>query len=420
MSRARRAADRGSALRKRAERQVRGRRAPATPADAGDLRRLVHELEVHQVELELQNRELRNTQVELAATRDRYESLFSEAPIAYLVLDRAGTILEANDAACALLHSPRPRLLRRPLVSFAQRDDRSALARHLAEATATIDRIRPLRVTLDGPPFRVARVEAVRESPAPNGRQDYRVTMVDVTAQVLSEQRLRGERTALERSQTALRLVTRRLMTAEEEERRRIAADLHDDIGQRLHAVQLELALLERRSSRTAEWSTRVTTIRRRLEAIVSDLDGLARTLHPKIVEHLGLRIALKAYAADLERQTGIAVRVRDRGVPDAIPADVSTALYRVAQEALRNVHRHAAARAAAMTLVRVRGGLGLCVADSGRGFDPEQVRQSSRGFGLLTMDERIRALDGHFRVRTNPGDGTHVHAWLPLHGESR
>jgi two-component system NarL family sensor kinase len=86
-----------------------------------------------------------------------------------------------------------------------------------------------------------------------------------------------------------------------------------------------------------------------------------------------------------------------------------------VAQEALRNVHRHAAAPAATVTLARVRRGLGLCVADNGRGFDPDQASVPGRGLGLVTMRERVRAFDGHFRVRTNPGDGTHVHAWLPL-----
>jgi NarL family two-component system sensor histidine kinase LiaS len=86
-----------------------------------------------------------------------------------------------------------------------------------------------------------------------------------------------------------------------------------------------------------------------------------------------------------------------------------------VAQEALRNVHRHAETKVATVTLARVRRGLGLCVADAGRGFDADQAHNSDHGLGLVTMKERINAFNGHFRIRANPGDGTHVHAWLPL-----
>jgi signal transduction histidine kinase len=156
-----------------------------------------------------------------------------------------------------------------------------------------------------------------------------------------------------------------------------------------------------------------VSTARRHLEEVISDLEGLARNLHPKIVDDLGLRVALKSHAEDLGHQAAMAVRFRERAVPAVVPANAATCLYRVAQEALRNVHRHAGARAATVTLARVRRGLGLCVADGGRGFDPTQT--SGRGLGLVTMNERVSALGGHFRIRTNPGDGTHVHAWVPL-----
>jgi signal transduction histidine kinase len=101
--------------------------------------------------------------------------------------------------------------------------------------------------------------------------------------------------------------------------------------------------------------------------------------------------------------------------VPGVVPADLAVCLYRVAQEALRNVRRHAGTQTATVTLARVRRGIGLCVADGGRGFAEEKVRVSGRGLGLATMRERVSAVDGFFRIRTNPGDGTHVHAWVPL-----
>ncbi len=113
-------------------------------------------------------------------------------------------------------------------------------------------------------------------------------------------------------------------------------------------------------------------------------------------------------------------MRFRARAVPRVIPVNIATCLYRVTQEALRNVQRHAGVSEASVTLAGVRHGVGLCVADHGRGFDPAQARLYGHGLGLVTMDERVSAFAGHFRLRTNPGDGTHVHAWVPLPGARR
>jgi signal transduction histidine kinase len=415
MGRASRRSDQQSALRRRAESRVRQRQVPARAPDQVNLQRAVHELEVHQVELEIQNEQMRITQAELAATRDRYASLFSLAPTAYLVLDPLGNILDANQVASLLLRRPLHLLRKRTLASFLRPDDRPAFVRHLVQAAASGHRTHPLQATLEGPPVRIVRLETFSEPGPDSGGQQYRTAMIDLTDQVLGERQLRAERHALQRSQTALRELTHRLMVVEEDQRRRIAADLHDDIGQRLHAVQMELALLRRNVSGEAQLSARLRTARRHLEEVIGDLAGLARTLHPKIVDDLGLRVGLQAHTADVGRQTGMEVRFRERAVPDAIPAAVATCLYRVAQEALRNVRRHAGAKAATVTLARVRHGLGLCVADGGRGFDPERAPLSGHGLGLVTMNERVGAFDGHFRIRTNPGAGTHVHAWVPL-----
>jgi len=415
MAGARGTPDPGKALRRRAESRLRTQGAPARPTRATDLRRTVYELEVHQVELEMQNEQLRKTQAELAVTRDRYASLFALAPTAYLVLDATGNILDANEAACLLLRGARHLLTQRNLSSFLHLDNRPALARHLVEAAASADKTRLLTVTLEKAPVRIVRLETVSEPGPRGGEQHHRTTMIDLTDQVLGERRLRAERQALERSQAALRELTLRLMVAEERERRRIAADLHDDIAQRLHAVEMELALVGRRASGQAASPRRLRTIRQHLGQIIVELDGLARNLHPKIVDDLGLRVALKAHTEDVARRTGITVRFRERAVPAVIPAGAATCIYRVAQEALRNVHRHAETKVATVTLARVRRGLGLCVADAGRGFDADQAHNSDHGLGLVTMKERINAFNGHFRIRANPGDGTHVHAWLPL-----
>lgn len=403
-----------SPLRRRAEAQLRRRSAPR-PTGAADLRHLVHDLEVHQVELEMQNQELLDAQAALSAARDRYASLFDLAPVGYLVLDHDGTIVAANNAACGLFARPHHQVVGRGLATFIALNDRSALAQHLKEATGTDSRTRPLRVTLLGAVMRIVRLETVGDAPAADGRGHYRTTMIDLTDQAQGESQLRAERVALERSQTALRQLARRLMVAEEGQRRRVAADLHDDIAQRLHAIQMEVAILGRRTSTRARSSRPLRTIRRHLEEIIADVEGLARTLHPKIVDDLGLPVALRAHAHSVARRMRRTVQVRERAVPQVIPADVAICLYRVAQEALHNVERHAGTKTATVTLARVGRGLGLCVADRGRGFDPDGPRMARGRLGLVTMKERIGAFNGHFRVRTKPGEGTHVHAWVPI-----
>lgn len=405
-------------LRGRAETALRKRKPTVRRRSAVDLQNVVHELEIHQVELEMQNEELRTAQVALGAARDRYADLYDRAPVGYLRLDAVGTIRDANRQTCALLSVPRERPVRRMLATFVSREDRPVLAGHLAaafggeRAPSCELRLAPVRGQT-----RVVRLDSVLEPRAPDGRPSCRTAMIDITRQALAEQQLRVNQAALERSQAAFRELSRRLMTVEEAERRRIAADLHDDIGQRLHALQVDVELLARPvAGEPATRASDAATIRRRLEDLASDLEGLARQLHPKIVEDLGLAVALSAHAEDVGRAAQIQVRFRARRVPSLISPGVALCLYRIGQEALRNVVRHARTGTLTVTLAGRLEAVGLCVADEGPGFDPGRVRQAGR-LGLLTMDERVQAYGGRFRVRSRPGSGTHVHAWVPLTG---
>ena len=380
----------------------------------GDLRLLLRELEA-------QNEELRKAQVELAAARDRYTNLYELAPVAHLSLDDAGTIREANQTACAVFGMERRRLVGRRLALFLLPQDRPVLARHLAEAcdSATAQtcelRLRPKRGA-----SRVVRLDTIVADRSPGGECSCRAAVTDITEQTRAAEKLQAEQATVQRSQSALRQLSRRLMSAQEEERRQIAADLHDDIGPRLHSLQLEVELLGRGlSASSSPLSADADTIRRHLEETAANLEGIVRRLHPRIVHDLGLPVALRAHTEQAARLASIPIRFVERNAPRSVAPDVAICAYRVAQEALRNVERHADARAAVVTLAGVRGGLGLCVADEGRGFDIESVHRVPGGLGLVSMEERVRALGGHFRVRSIPGNGTHVHVWLPS-GDAR
>ena len=228
-------------------------------------------------------------------------------------------------------------------------------------------------------------------------------------------QRKRDEE-ELHRQRTRLEDLASRLLMAQEEERRRIARDLHDDITQRMAGLTIDLQNLSCGSSESDSTSVaRICQLSMRAEKLTTDLQFLTHQLHPSLLEHAGLEAAACELVDEFEERTGLATNVTVRNIPADLPLDYATCIYRVLQEILENVRKHAAATSVAVRLVRTARGVGLCVQDDGRGFIPSINHADLKGLGLTSMEERVKALMGTFRVRTTPGDGTEIHAWVPL-----
>lgn len=207
------------------------------------------------------------------------------------------------------------------------------------------------------------------------------------------------------------------LLAAQEEERARIARELHDDVIQRVallgHSLD-ELAVFAHTDDPTFE--RRVRGLRAELVDFAEEIRGLARRMHPAVLDHLGLPAALEALAGEVAATSGVELRmVADDHAAD-VPPEAAACLYRVAQEALRNVVRHARARAAEVRLERDPRGVTLVVTDDGVGFDPLAV--GAGGLGLTSMKERARKFGGRVSVDAAPGRGTRVTTWLPLQPE--
>jgi signal transduction histidine kinase len=201
-----------------------------------------------------------------------------------------------------------------------------------------------------------------------------------------------------------------RLLTAHEDERRRLARELHDDISQRLARVAIDAARLESLDSHVrASPSAHDELVR-----LSEDVHALSYRLHPSILDDLGLAEALKAECEQVSRQQAFRIDVELHEVPDALPNDVALCIFRVAQEALRNVARHAQASVAMVTLAPNGGGLLLAVTDNGVGFDVEATR-SRPSLGRASMSERVRVLGGRLGIRSVSGKGTILSAWVPL-----
>ena len=244
--------------------------------------------------------------------------------------------------------------------------------------------------------------------------------MIDITKRKQAEEALHRNQLELHQQQVQLEELTSKLLTAQERERQRIARELHDDVSQRLAALVLEVASLEhRRSTGSAELTRALKPLREQLEHLSDDVHQLAYRLHPSLLEHAGIRPAVEDHVHQVSRLTGLPIHLKILDVPDAVPLDQATCLFRVMQESVQNVVKHAQATTVTVQLRGSAKGVGLSVIDDGKGFDPQDLRTHQQGLGLCSMEERLRQLHGVFRIQSRPSHGTKVCAWVPCEVEA-
>lgn len=212
-----------------------------------------------------------------------------------------------------------------------------------------------------------------------------------------------------------LRTLAGKLLTIQDEERRRISRDLHDDVNQRLGAIGLQLDSLSRNLPDSPSGIRRqIRTIRRHVSELSDDVRQLAYQFHQTTVDDLGLVVALQRYLNDFVKRTGLKARFTKPPRAVCIPLRLATCLYRIAQESLGNVGLHAKASQVSVELTASTDGLALIVSDDGIGMDFEEVRRRKAGLGMLSMQERVRLLNGSLEWASTPGTGTEVIARLP------
>lgn len=208
--------------------------------------------------------------------------------------------------------------------------------------------------------------------------------------------------------------LNRRLVGAQDDERRRIARELHDDFAQRLSRLAVDAGQLTTAgAARAAELRESILSLARDLSR---DVTTLAYRLHPVSLQEVGLVDALRAECDAFEQREGIEARFRAGPVPTKLRPELATAFYRVAQEALRNVARHASARAVEVTIYQEAHKLELAIRDDGRGFDVDAPPRSGPSLGIASMHERLAILAGSLAVSSVPGAGTEIIASAPLH----
>jgi signal transduction histidine kinase len=215
-------------------------------------------------------------------------------------------------------------------------------------------------------------------------------------------------------TEEALLAMSGRLITAQEEERTRIARELHDDLSQRMAVLQIGLEQFKRGVPEISSQSQQqLLTIAQMASEVSSDIHSMSYQLHPARLELLGLVASLKGFCGEFSAQHKINVQFLHSDIPRQIPKDVTLCLYRITQEALQNVAKHSEAAEAEVELLSHSAEIELCISDSGRGFDVESAKRAA-GLGLISMRERLRLIGGHLSIESEPSRGTRIRVRVP------
>jgi signal transduction histidine kinase len=217
------------------------------------------------------------------------------------------------------------------------------------------------------------------------------------------------------RTEEALRDIGGRLISAQEEERSRIARELHDDLSQRLALLSIELEQVSQLiPARQSNLRSRMQDLWATAQEISVEVHRLSHQLHPSKLEHLGLVSAVRSFCEELDARRGIRINFSSRGVPADLPKDVALCVFRVVQESLRNVVKHSGAQEARVVLGMSGRTMQLSVSDSGAGFDVDSATHK-KGLGLISMGERLRLVGGSITIRSLPSRGTRLEIQIPL-----
>lgn len=226
-------------------------------------------------------------------------------------------------------------------------------------------------------------------------------------------ERKRNEETLLD-YQKQLQHLAASLISAQEIENRELARELHDVFSQQLAALGMEVSTLLQSAEMASPLTERLADLGKKIGRLADEIHRTSRQLHPAILEELGLEAALREECETFSQHSGIPARFTSVDLPAALPQEVSLCLYRVAQESLHNVRKHSGATQVNVRLTGAAESITLRVEDTGDGFDLDEARKT-RGLGLISMEERVRLVNGKFNIRSQPGSGTLVEVFVPL-----
>lgn len=368
--------------------------------------------------------QLRRSQQHLVDARDFARSVVESVPVPIVVLNRDLTIRTVNTAFRDLAQLPLKELDGRSLPELVNllwgvdgfRDRLNYLLQAPVGTAIEFDHV---STTLQQKTLLI-KAQAL----STDGSRVLLLMVEDITLRREAEHLISAQKTALEgeiavaarnltRTQAEARGLTAHLFTAQEEERQHVARELHDDISQRLSLLEMLLHQVAADGC-SQEDRNRIQTARAQAESLNTDIRQISHRLHPAILNDLGLSAALKALVEEFGQREGMPAGYLTQNLPESWSHEAATAIYRIAQEALRNVAKHAGKTHVKVVLAGVEDRLQLRVMDFGQGFDQDE-ENPSRGLGMISMEERARLAGGTFSVQSELGQGTTITVDIPL-----
>jgi PAS domain S-box-containing protein len=220
-------------------------------------------------------------------------------------------------------------------------------------------------------------------------------------------------------SEDTPRLLGGRLIAAQEEERKHIARELHDDLNQRVALISIELEQVGQNLPSSTMVAEQVRGIQKKIEEISTDIHRMSYQLHPSKLDHLGLVPALNSFCRELSESRGMPINFRNEGIPTDLPKNIELCIFRVAQEALQNAVKYSGASQVKVVLKKYANGIKLVASDNGGGFDANSAK-FTKGLGFISMKERLRLVNGKLQITSARSKGTRIEATVPLEDRNR
>ena len=394
---------RDSDLRCRAEMEL-SRSLKQSGGVEADVEKLLHELQVHQIELELQNDELISATAQINFLLTEFSDLFDFAPIGYFTIGRDGVIKRANLTGASLFGAERAGLIGQAFRNFIGKESRRTFAVLLSRLETMADGDSDsceVAIPRAGRSPTFVQINAV----VSEARQTYRMVAIDISeCKDLESERIKQLR--------RIKDLSHKLVALQEMERHALGTELHDRTSGSLAALDLLLKdLCERMPEPVASLLTpQIEDIQALLQETSRSIRDISADIRPALLDHGGLIPALREYASRFGKRTGIDVEVRSE-IERRMDPELESVLFRIAQEAMTNCAKHAHARTVKLTLNGTSNKVVLNIVDDGHGFLPESLFEpgAEPGLGIVSMQERAEFSGGKFNLKSIPGKGTRI-----------
>lgn len=356
---------------------------------------------------------MKQAQQALNESQSTAQALFQSAAQGIVIVDRSGNIVMANPASERLFGYSAGELIGKPIENLVPATMSQSHGDYRARYFAS-PQTRPMGLGLDLRARRKDGTEFYAEislSYFSSANGTLAVAFVsDISKRRADEQAMRKQR-------EDLRVLAGRIMTAQDDERRRIARNLHDDLSQQLAHLAIDIGKLAA-DPLSRELVADLRPLQLRAAEAAETVRKISHELHPSILDDIGLEAAVEQYCEEFEERTGIATEFVARDVPGSLSPEVASSIYHIAQESLRNVAKHARTDSVLVRLDLHDGAIRLKVRDNGAGLAPEQAGRRG-GIGIAAMRERARLIDATFSIESGPGAGTEITLEVPLNSST-